>query len=48
MNSQDRWGATALNDAKDTSIIDYLKENGAELGLQQPHKDLPVSNIGDD
>jgi len=36
INVADRWGATPLNDAKETKIIDYLVSKGAKKGVEQP------------
>jgi glutaminase len=33
VNPRDRWGATPLNDAQDSAIVEYLVNHGAEKGL---------------
>jgi hypothetical protein len=35
VNPRDRWGATPLNDAKDSAIVEYLLAHGAEKGNEQ-------------
>jgi ankyrin repeat protein len=35
VNLRDRWGATALNDAKDAEVIEYLLAHGGEKGTEQ-------------
>lgn len=32
---RDRWGATPLNDAQDSAIIEYLASHGGEKGVDQ-------------
>lgn len=49
MSPRDRWGATPLNDAQDQAIIDYLKEHGAERGVDQSDfLELPQVSVTDD
>ncbi len=35
VSPHDRWGATPLNDAQDTAIIEYLQAHGGEKGTEQ-------------
>lgn len=50
VSPRDRWGATPLNDAKDSKIIEYLKSHGAERGIEQkcPVVELPPLSVTDD
>ena len=43
INCRDRWGATPLNDADDPAIVTYLKQHGAEKGVEDmpSHLELP-------
>ena len=46
---KDRWGATPLNDAQHSSIVEYLASHGAEKGVDQSeYLELPQVTVSDE